>query len=297
MAKPPKSTPLDLVEIRKRILTAVASDDLLMELLVLKGGNALELVHRIGERASLDLDFSMEGDVEDTTDLNVRLERAVRDRLDAAGFVVFDWRFGPRPTTLPIGRDGRWGGYRAEFKLLPKELHRQLNGDLEAMRRRASEAGPDHQRVFMIDISKFEFCRGNMIADVDHFTCRVYTPSMIAAEKLRAICQQMPEYPQRRNPAPRPRDYYDIHAIATHARVQLVDELDLVRNMFGAKDVACSLIRFIGRDRERSFHQQGWDAVVQAVRGEVKPFDFYFDFLAAEALKLHPLWEEEPPLG
>jgi len=55
---------------------------MLEELLVLKGGNALELVHRLGSRASVDLDFSLEEDA-DPGSLAERLERALRDRFDA----------------------------------------------------------------------------------------------------------------------------------------------------------------------------------------------------------------------
>lgn len=59
MTRPSPDT-LDLVAIRRIILTAVASDDYLVEQLVLKGGNAQELVHRIGSRASVDLDVSID---------------------------------------------------------------------------------------------------------------------------------------------------------------------------------------------------------------------------------------------
>ncbi len=156
-------------------------DDLLFELLVFKGGNALELIHRIGERASLDLDFSMEGDADDPRDLEARLKRAVEDRLDSLALVVFDWRFGPRPNN-PDGRTERWGGYRAEFKLIDRELAMRLGGDLDAIRRHAVELGPEHRRVFQIDISKFEFCTGRVTAEVDHYPLQVYTPAMIAAD-------------------------------------------------------------------------------------------------------------------
>lgn len=290
MTKPkPRPTP-DLVEIRRRLLTAVAADDLLVDLLVLKGGNALELIHRIGERASLDLDFSMEADVADTQDLEGRLKRSVEDRLDSIGLVVFDWTFGPRPQT-PSERSGRWGGYRAEFKLVPLDLFRELGGDLSAMRRRSIELTGSHQRIFKIDISKYEFCRGYATANVDSYDLHVYTPAMIAAEKLRAVCQQMPEYVQRRNPAPRPRDFYDIHAVVTHAGVRLQDERELAWQMFAAKDVPWAFLGLIGRDRDRAFHRQGWAAVVESVRGELRDFDFYFDFVAAEATRLHALGE------
>lgn len=285
---------VDLTLLRRRILTAVASDDLLVEQLVLKGGNALELIHRIGERASLDLDFSMEGDVEDSAELERRLRRAVEDRLDSIGYVVFDWRFGPRPQT---GGDPRWGGYRAEFKLIARDLFRQLNGELDSLRRQAQEIGPGHQRIFTIDISKFEFCKGNVVANVENYECHVYTPAMIAAEKVRALCQQMPEYPSRRTSSPRPRDFYDIHAIATVAGVRLADHVDILRHMFAAKEVPTSLARLLPREREREFHRQGWETVVQSVRGEAEPFDFYFDFVATETVTLQALWEEDAPLG
>lgn len=293
-AKPPPPKH-DLREIRRRLLTAVASDDLLVDLLVLKGGNALELIHRIGERASLDLDFSMEADVSDARDLENRLKRAVEDRLDSLALVVFDWKFGPRPSTSQDAA-ARWGGYRAEFKLIERTLFRELGGDLDGLRRRSVEIGPEHQRIFQIDISKFEFCRGRVTAEVDSFELQVYTPAMIAAEKLRAICQQMPEYVQRRNPAPRPRDFYDIHAIVTVAGVRLADELELVRHMFDAKEVPYELLGLLPRDRERAFHGQGWAAVVQAVRGEVLPFDHYFDFVCSMSAPLQALWKVNPPL-
>lgn len=295
MTKPKRPPPPDLRQIRRALLTAVASDDQLVEQLVLKGGNALELIHRIGERASLDLDFSMEGDARDVAELEARLRRAAEDRLDSLGLRVFDWKFGPRPNT-PREAAQRWGGYRAEFKLIDRELARQLGGDLDALRRRSVEVSPEHQRVFQIDISKFEFCQGRATVEVDHYRLQVYTPAMIAAEKLRAICQQMPEYTQRLNPAPRPRDFYDIHAIV-ETGVRLPEHLDLIRHMFDAKEVPYRLLGLISRERERSFHGQGWSAVAQAVRGEARSFDHYFDFVCSRAGDLKALWEVDPPLG
>jgi predicted nucleotidyltransferase component of viral defense system len=294
MANPKRAARPDLREIRKALLTAVGSDDVLVELLVFKGGNALELIHKIGERASLDLDFSMERDVEDAQDLETRLRRAVEDRVDSLALVVFDWKFGPRPRTSEEG--SRWGGYRAEFKLIERDLARQLGGELDALRRQSVELGPEHQRVFQIDISKFEFCRDHVTVEVDHYQLQVYTPAMIAAEKLRAICQQLPEYRQRRNPAPRPRDFYDIHAIVVVAGVRLADHLELLRHMFDAKEVPYELLKLVRRDRERQFHGQGWSAVAQAVRGEVQPFDFYFDFVCSCVEELKALWEVDAPL-
>ena len=94
---------MDLADLRRLIITAIASDDLLVERLVLKGGNALELIHRIGQRASLDLDYSMDGDFDDVEDGKSRLFRALRDRFDAAGHPSLqriDLGLGLRPIEL-----------------------------------------------------------------------------------------------------------------------------------------------------------------------------------------------------
>ncbi len=271
---------MDLLGIRTLMLVAVASDDDLVERLVLKGGNALEIVHRIGERASLELDFSVDGDLEDLEDVRRRLFQALRDRFDSVGLILFDERLDPRPEG---SETARWGGYVAQFKLIERDRYRQLNGDLDAMRREAHVSGPAHQRVFTIEISKFEYCEGKMEAQVDEYTCYVYTLAMIATEKLRAICQQMPDYPKRRNPTPRARDFYDIEVIVNYGGVSLVAEesLVLVQRMFEIKEVPIRLLARIGAYRE--FHRQDWPAVQNAVRVKLRDFDYYFDFVLGQA--------------
>jgi predicted nucleotidyltransferase component of viral defense system len=59
---------MDYIELSARIkklaIIAMFSDDDLMERLVLKGGNLLDLVYEISTRPSIDIDLSMEGDFE-----------------------------------------------------------------------------------------------------------------------------------------------------------------------------------------------------------------------------------------
>ena len=64
----------DLDEIRRITITAIFSDDLLSEILVLKGGNALALIYGVSTRTSLDLDFSMNSDFPDVADLGDHLK-------------------------------------------------------------------------------------------------------------------------------------------------------------------------------------------------------------------------------
>jgi Nucleotidyl transferase AbiEii toxin, Type IV TA system len=113
------------------------------------------------------------------------------------------------------------GGYRVEFKLISKEKAAKLGTDIEALRRNATVLGAAQERIFKIEISKYEYCRGKVEAELDAFTVFVYSPEMIAAEKLRAICQQMPDYPLNPHGHARARDFYDIHTVVTRAPVDI----------------------------------------------------------------------------
>ena len=78
---------MDFEQIRRTVIVAAFSAPVLGELLVVKGGNALRLVHGIGSRTSLDVDFSTPGDL-DERDVGTRIERALSDRFDSAGLFL-----------------------------------------------------------------------------------------------------------------------------------------------------------------------------------------------------------------
>jgi hypothetical protein len=115
---------------------------------------------------------------------------------------------------------------------------------------------------------------------------------MIVLEKLRAICQQMPEYAQRTRPNARARDFYDIWCTlaATGLNLSAPQNTDLLRHIFAAKEVPLRLLAGIGEQRE--FHRPDWPAVVASVAGNVEEFDFYFDFVVEKVWALKPLWVE-----
>ena len=64
-------------QVRKRTIIALFSDDQLMDQLVLKGGNALSLIHGVSSRTSPDLDFSLTGDFEDFEQAKRRIFRVL----------------------------------------------------------------------------------------------------------------------------------------------------------------------------------------------------------------------------
>jgi len=283
---------MDLAEVRRLTITAMFSDDSLMEQLVLKGGNALSLVYGLGARTSLDVDLSIDGDFADFEDARTRIVRTLQKRFGAAGYAVFDERFERRPAVEDPRADKEWGGYILEFKLIEEQKHRELQLDIDASRRNALVTGPLQRKTFTIDFSKYEFCRGKAEAQLDDYTIYVYTPEMIVIEKLRALCQQMPEYQRRLKKAGRARDFYDIFILITQAHVDLSrrENLELARNVFAAKDVPLKLIQHIVETKEQ--HRPDWPSVQASVAGSLKSFDDYFSFVVEQTQALKSLWIE-----
>lgn len=282
---------MDFTEIRRQVIVAMFSDENLFSRFVLKGGNALELVHRVLTRGSVDVDLSIADEFPDLEDTRRRIFEALRREFEAAGYVVFDESFVVVPPGLTEDHAPWWGGYYVEFKLIEKTLADSLGRNLEKMRIQAQTLEPQHARKFRIDISKHEYCAGKVSALLNGRTIYVYTEEMCVIEKLRAICQQMPDY-ARTNPTPRARDFYDVYATVTKRGLDLSlpENLELFRHIFEAKRVPLSLLARI--DGAREFHRPDWDSVRLTVVGEVFDFDIYFEFVLEEVSKLKALWEK-----
>ena len=140
-----------LEEIKKLVVIAMFSDDLLMERLVLKGGNALDLIHRISTRASIDVDFSMQGDFRDEGEREsalARVRKALIQTFREAGYHVFDVRMEDRPEGLTADLADFWGGYGVEFKLIEREKYAQFAGNAEQLRRNALQFNARGEREF-----------------------------------------------------------------------------------------------------------------------------------------------------
>lgn len=283
---------MDFAEVRRVAITAMFSDDRLLEHLVLKGGNALSLVYGLSSRTSLDLDFSMDSDFPDINDARERLFRALHERFDAVGFVVFDEQLKPKPRLDREDTKPWWGGYELRFKIIEQQKYQAFKNRPDKLRINATVTGEKQERTFSVDLSKCEYTEGKVSRELDYYTIYVYTPEMIVIEKLRAICQQMPEYPHKGYPSARARDFYDIFRVVTKLGIDLAngDNLDLARHIFEAKRVPLSLLVKIGDHRE--FHRPDWPAVRDSATEAVEEFDFYFDFVLGQVARLKALWME-----
>jgi hypothetical protein len=283
-------------EVKKRAIMAMFSDDKLMDRLVLKGGNLLDLVYNVSTRSSLDVDLSADGDLHDIAPLGPRVERALKSMFREIGYEVFDMHLEEEPKSLSEEVDAYWGGYQVDFKIIERSRFQELAGDIESLRRNAASVGRRGSTKFRIDISKHEYCDSKKAYEMEHLTIYGYTPMMVICEKLRAICQQMPEYANKlkKHASARARDFVDIHTVAERYGLDLAG--DDIRHMLCkvvcANRVPLRLLSQIAKFRD--YHRQDFEAVKATVKAgfQLRTFDFYFDFVIGTVARLEPLGDE-----
>jgi predicted nucleotidyltransferase component of viral defense system len=277
-------------KIKRLAIIALASDDELMETLVLKGGNAIELAYlpkKFGiSRTSYDLDYSIEtGDFnEDFKIIGKRIESALARTFLENDMNVIDFQFGPRPKTAREETAEFWGGYKSTFKVVDKQIAGQLKANLEELRRKAVPLRPNNSPTFELEFSKYEYVGQKQSIKVEGYTIYVYTREMIVFEKLRAICQQLPAYREilpSHSPRARARDFYDIELIMEQFQINpdTSENKELIAHIFAAKRVPLSFIRDIRQ--HVSLHVDDWQSVQDTVeQGEVlSPFEYYVDYV------------------
>ena len=282
-----------LDRIKKLAVIAMFSDDELMNRLVLKGGNAINLIYKLSSRASIDVDFSLETEFEEyeLESIERKIVKCLEETYWEAGLKVFDVKFTKKPSIISEEVRKFWGGYQVEFKVIPKEMFEQNSEDVDFLRRNAAVVGPRQVKKFKVDISKFEYCKDKKQKDLEGYTVYVYSPAMLVIEKIRAICQQMPEYKEiikTMIASPRSRDFFDIYILMKRFSVDLneSDNWDMLQKMFEVKRVPLALLNNI--EKFRDFHREGFDSLKDTVNPdiELKDFDFYFDYVVSEVGKL-----------
>jgi predicted nucleotidyltransferase component of viral defense system len=280
---------MKLQEVKKLVLIALASDDSLVETLVLKGGNALELLEskkRNGiSRASYDLDFSMSDDFDSELDeISCRIRELLEQTFSERDHRIIDYYFSVRPGKIRESVKDFWGGYYIQFKIVTNKNHRKHSGNSEELRKKSIPILPNNSPKVEIEISKYEYVGSKIEYELDGFLIYLYSPQMLIFEKLRAICQQHPEYAQivpSHSPRARARDFYDIYLICElHNMFPLTEnDLDVARAIFEAKRVPLSFISLI--EENAAIHLADWQSVIDTVsaKEEINPFDFYLDFV------------------
>lgn len=273
---------MNLDIIKRLTLRALMSDENLFYRLVLKGGNALQMVHQVINRSSLDIDFSIEGEFneEELKDMEIRLKHIFDKTFFKEGLKAFDIKFKLKPKNGDIPE---WKGYNIEFKTIESDKYESLVTD-EARRRNAIKIDITNQSPkFTVDISAYEYVDEATNVEIDGMLIKVYTLDMILLEKLRALCQTMPKYKyivSTINPdKKRARDIYDICQIYNVVGVGIANKKELLEEIFKAKQVPLSLLKDMEELRERN--RLDWETVLADIpeveKENMKEYDDYFN--------------------
>ncbi len=281
------------IETRKLILHALYSDDELHNLLVLKGGNALSLIYNVGGRTSLDLDFSINNDFDNIDDISNRIEKTLKNTFLSHDILVFDYSFTKKPKRTD---QDWWGGYRAEFKLIPDSLAKKLKYEHNLLQRQSLPIDSGSQkRKYTIEISKFEYIDNPIYKSFEGVDIKVYPPLLLAAEKLRALLQQHNSYSQisKETKRSRGRDLYDIWVICDHFAIKLDAHIDTIKAVFNAKKVDMSLLNDL--ESVKFLHRETWADVENSVVNDLESYDYYFDYVEIIAKNLYSHWVKNSP--
>ena len=277
---------MDLIEKVKRIaVIALVSDDVLLDLLVLKGGNAINLIHQLTSRASIDLDYSIEGDLDkdQITGIETRIKSTLEKTFQENGFKLFDFRFYEKPKVINEKVKHFWGGYAVEFKIIENEKAKNLK-DIEELRKNAVVLGRNNSTKYSIEISKHEFVEKKADYKIDSFTLYAYTPEMIICEKIRALCQQVDGYRDivksftRKS---RARDFFDIYTLMEHFNIDLTipENIELLKQILDAKHVPINFLKRIYETMD--LHEESFPGLKDTLKPSenIKDYDFYFKYV------------------
>lgn len=280
---------MDAQEIRNTVLKAIYSDSELVEVLVLKGGNALRL-HNVTNRESQDLDFSVKEEIRFSKENEgKRLETLLTKAFDQKGFLVNHYKFEDRPKSRHEKIPPFWGGYKVSFSLIDKVKYKkeieEIDPDKIGDLNKYGEELENGTKTIQIDLSYDEYIGQKVSYNLDGTTIFIYSPLMIIYEKIRASCQQLDEY-ELSSSKTRARDLYDIYKTLTSYQFSFLREevinkknFDLLNRIFKAKAVPIDLIPKIDTKEEDLRIDYEERVLPQISNDDDKiPFDYLFEY-------------------
>ncbi len=289
---------LKIEKLKNIIIKSIFSDDELMSELVIKGGTAIHLLEDFYSRASMDIDFSIKDKFLNIEEIKNKFQSSINNGLKEYNLKILDFDFKESPRNLSEDLAGFWGGYSIEFKIININSYNDFVGkkSKQEISKKSISLDEKNKKVFSIDISNFEYTDSKKIIEVEGYSVYIYTAEAIVFEKIRAICQQQPEYRKivksDRFESNRAKDFYDIYVLANKYNINFesLENFELLEKIFEAKRVPLNLISKIRTSKE--YYQTGFAEVKNTVRGKVEEFDFYFDYLEKKCALLENFWKK-----
>ena len=276
---------MKIEEVITQTIIAIYSTPLPSETLFLKGGSAMRLFDNLTSRLSIDADFSVHTDIDNESKFFQDLKSSVGARFRKEGFDIIDFKWEKKPKKIPAKYPNWWGGWLCEFKLVAFQ-HR--GKAIETKRRNALIPDEANSSKVTVEISKHEYCGKKRTKTIQGVKIFGYSRELLVLEKIRAICQQHPDYKYRSSKS-RARDFYDIFELTANIgdgfKSRCSSEIEKV---FHAKEVPLKILASLWDADFIDEQRQGFDAVKDTVSGEIHDFDVYVEHLRFFVKDIYP---------
>jgi predicted nucleotidyltransferase component of viral defense system len=267
---------MKIEEVITQTIIAIYSTPLPSKTLFLKGGSAMRLFDNLTSRLSIDADFSVNTDIDNESKFFRDLKSSVGACFRRKGFDIIDFEWNRKPKKIRAKYPDWWGGWLCEFKLVSFKHRGKL---IETKRRNALIPDGANSSKVTVEISKHEYCGRKRTKTIQGVKIFGYSRELLVLEKIRAICQQHPDYAYRSSKN-RARDFYDIYELTANADDGFISRCSSqIEKVFRAKEVPLQILASL---REVDFideQRRGFDAVKDTVIGEIHDFDVYVEHL------------------
>jgi len=271
-------------EIIIECLTCLYSNDYFKDEIYLKGGQAVRLVENIDYRFSADMDFSMSGKINQPDEFFKFTNEALVGHFEGHDLHLFDCKWVKKPKVRKNGLPDFWSGWQLEFKLIEKS--KKLLPPAEKTREALIPKNTNTSKI-TLEISEYEYCGSVQKVNLKGSEVKAYSRVLIILEKVRAICQQHPDYKYSGNKQ-RTRDYYDI---ANLIEKSLKEDKENVANFYAeskkhlekvflAKEVPLNILDKIFTEDFLEIQKKGWATVEATTPSHNRQsFEYYAEVL------------------
>jgi len=272
-------------EVIKETIIAIYSDPAPSIPLFLKGGSAMRLFDNLTSRLSIDIDFSIDAVVDDETGFFNDMESKIGRRFRELKFDVIDFNCIKRPKRKSKGQPDWWGGWVIEFKIV-SYVHQGKTPEVQR-KNALIPAGANSSKI-TVEISEHEYCKNGRIKSINGVEVLGYSRELIVLEKIRAICQQHPDYLYKSSKN-RSRDFYDIYELTANVDDDFTHRCSHhIEKVFDAKRVSVEFLRSLWDEEFIDIQRKGFDQVRNTVQGKVHNFDVYVESLRFLVKEIYP---------
>jgi predicted nucleotidyltransferase component of viral defense system len=253
--------------------------------LFLKGGCAMRLFDNLTSRLSIDVDFSVVENIRDDRSFFNAIKSSVEAKFREWEYDIMDFKWKKQPMRRHEKYPDWWGGWMCEFKLVSFQ-HRGKHD--ETRRRNALVPQGSNSPKIIVEISEHEYCRKTRIKTIQGVRVLGYSRELIVLEKLRAICQQHPDYAYKLSKN-RARDFYDIYELTVNADNNFAGRCSQhIKKVFAAKEVPLRILTSLWDEAFIDEHRRGFDEVRDTVSDKVYDFDVYLEHLRFLVREIYP---------